>query len=64
MPWTRCLSAGGTIILRAYTEQGRRDRPEVLLEVVDAGTGMTDEVQRRCLEPFFTTKGEHGTGLA
>jgi CheY-like chemotaxis protein len=24
---------------------------------------MTDEVRRRCLEPFFTTKGERGTGL-
>jgi PAS domain S-box-containing protein len=57
------MSAGGTITLRAYTEQGQRDRPDVLVEVVDTGTGMTDEVQRRCLEPFFTTKGEHGTGL-
>jgi CheY-like chemotaxis protein len=24
---------------------------------------MTEEVRRRCLEPFFTTKGEQGTGL-
>ena len=24
---------------------------------------MTEEVRQRCLEPFFTTKGEHGTGL-
>jgi CheY-like chemotaxis protein len=24
---------------------------------------MTDEVRQRCLEPFFTTKGAHGTGL-
>jgi CheY-like chemotaxis protein len=24
---------------------------------------MTEEVRRRCLEPFFTTKGDHGTGL-
>ena len=24
---------------------------------------MTETVRRRCLEPFFSTKGEHGTGL-
>ncbi len=24
---------------------------------------MDEETQRRCLEPFFTTKGERGTGL-
>jgi CheY-like chemotaxis protein len=24
---------------------------------------MTEEVRQRCLEPFFTTKGEQGTGL-
>ena len=24
---------------------------------------MTEEVRRHCLEPFFSTKGQHGTGL-
>jgi PAS domain S-box-containing protein len=57
---------GGTLTLRSQTAEravgGSRVR-NVTVEVGDTGIGMDEETQRRCLEPFFTTKGERGTGL-
>lgn len=34
-----------------------------VLQIADTGAGMTPEVRSRCLEPFYSTKAEHGTGL-
>ncbi len=42
---------------------GRSDTEWATIEVGDGGTGMTPETLIHCLEPFFTTKKEHGTGL-
>lgn len=52
------MPRGGTLTLRT-----RADQQHVFLELADTGTGMTEEVRKRCLEAFFTTKGAKGTGL-
>jgi signal transduction histidine kinase len=49
---------GGTITLRSLADAG-----DVIFEVIDTGVGMSEAVRQRCLEPFFSTKGEKGTGL-
>jgi signal transduction histidine kinase/CheY-like chemotaxis protein len=52
------MPSGGSLTLRSYATQHH-----VTVEVCDTGVGMTEEVRARCLDPFFTTKGERGTGL-
>ncbi len=52
------MPEGGVITIQTAV-----DDHEVKLSIIDSGTGMDEETRRRCLEPFFTTKGERGTGL-
>jgi PAS domain S-box-containing protein len=58
------MPEGGTLTLRTEVV-GKVSEPsrQVRIEVSDTGIGMDEEARRRCLEPFFTTKGERGTGL-
>ena len=56
------MPEGGVLTLRtrAVNDEGRA---AVQVEVGDSGLGMDEETRRRCIEPFFTTKGQRGTGL-
>jgi two-component system cell cycle sensor histidine kinase/response regulator CckA len=52
------LPNGGVITL-----SGRRDGAEVVVGIADTGVGISREAQACIFEPYFTTKGERGSGL-
>ena len=41
----------------------RRDNARLQLKFIDDGMGMPEDVRQKIFEPFFSTKGAHGTGL-
>jgi DNA-binding response OmpR family regulator/signal transduction histidine kinase len=64
------MPEGGSLTLRTMTVPRAAGASgvalaarNVYLEVADTGVGMDEETSSKCLEPFFTTKGERGTGL-
>ncbi len=52
------MPEGGSLTLATGQEDGG-----VVVRVEDTGTGMADDVRRRATDPFFTTKGDGGTGM-
>src|SRR5882724_8854226 len=54
----RCLE-----MLRTSAKETSVEEENAVIRVRDNGAGMTESVRQRCLEPFFSTKGERGTGL-
>jgi len=63
------LPNGGKITLRTRVtrcgaiQNGGTHPTHVVVEISDTGIGMSEETRKRCLEPFFSTKGKRGTGL-
>src|SRR4051812_25501219 len=62
------MPEGGKLIVRTRSAKSEKSSEtggstHVIVEVTDTGIGMNDETKRRCLEPFFSTKGKRGTGL-
>ncbi len=48
---------------RAAGHEDVQTGPHAMLVVSDTGCGMSDEILEHLFEPFFSTKGEKGTGL-
>ena len=57
------MPEGGVLTVRTRAVTDDAGQATVHIEVSDTGIGMDEETRRRCVEPFFTTKGQRGTGL-
>lgn len=60
------MPEGGKITLRTRAvrhQDGEKYARYIAVDVTDTGMGMNEETRKRCLEPFFSTKGKRGTGL-
>ena len=53
------MPEGGTLTIATQHTPGR----DVRVTVADTGIGMSESVRQRIFEPFFSTKGDAGSGL-
>jgi signal transduction histidine kinase len=63
MPEGGAIRISTDLIQLAETDDAVHDPKSVLVRIVDQGEGMTAAVRERIFDPYFTTKGEIGTGL-
>lgn len=63
MPEDGTLTLRTRLVEKPAPQDGGTPQEYIYAEVEDTGVGMDEDTRRRCLEPFFTTKGERGTGL-
>jgi PAS domain S-box-containing protein len=60
---------GGTVVVRVVARpagvdaSGQKLEPGAIVEIADNGPGILPENREHLFQPFFTTKGERGTGL-
>lgn len=57
----QAMRDGGTVEVRIRRDEGTSE-PSVRIEIADTGHGMSPDVRRRALDPFYTTRPS-GTGL-
>ena len=64
--------AGGTVTVRIRPRPTdpdpsdplqKKPEPGAIVEIIDDGPGIPPDVREHLFQPFFTTKGERGTGL-
>ena len=63
MPQGGVLTFRTRVVETAGRGDGVPSGRAVQIDITDTGVGMDEQVRLRCLEPFYTTKGERGTGL-
>jgi signal transduction histidine kinase/ActR/RegA family two-component response regulator/HAMP domain-containing protein len=63
------MPEGGKITINTHVirsdggDSGSKHPVKATVGIADTGMGMSEETRKRCLEPFFSTKGKRGTGL-